>query len=140
MDNRKAFIRKAKQIVGSRPVIFKLHPLEKETRARREIQSLIPRALVLADGNTEHMVANCDVLVTQTSSVTFTGLAMGKEVHTDLDLPTVKKLLPIQNGGLSGQKIANVCRYLAQVPHEDLKVGNRGIPLKRDWLGSDVMG
>ncbi len=116
-DNRKAFIHKVKRISQGRPIIFKLHPLEKVERARREIINIIPDAMVLAEGKTEHMVANCQVLVTQVSSVTFIGMVLGKEVHTDLDLAKLEKLLPIQNGGKSASVIATVCRQHVQTTH-----------------------
>ena len=37
------------------------------------------------------------MLITQVSSVTFVGLALGKEVHSGLDLPQLRRLLPLQN-------------------------------------------
>ena len=113
-SDRKAFIHKVKRIAQGRPVIFKLHPLEKADRARHEIIDIIPGAIVLAEGNTEHMIANCQVLVTQTSSVTFVGVVLGKEVHTDLNLEKLEALQPIQNEGKSASHIANVCRQLVQ--------------------------
>lgn len=115
-SDRKAFIQKVKRIAKGRPVIFKLHPLEKVDRARREIIDIIPGAIVLAEGNTEHMIANCQVLVTQTSSVTFIGVVLGKEVYTDLNLEKLEKLQPIQNGGKSASHVADVCRQLVHNP------------------------
>jgi hypothetical protein len=111
-ENRKKFIREALQIAGGRPLIFKLHPNEKVERATREIKELAPQALVFAEGNTDHMIANCDVLVTQYSSVSYVGLALGKEVHSYFDLEMLKRLVPVQNGGVSGRNIAIVCQSL----------------------------
>jgi hypothetical protein len=109
-DNRKRFIRKALAIADGRPVIFKLHPAERHERAIREIRSIVPDAHILTDGNTEHMIANCSVLVAQYSTVAFTGAALGKEVHSYIDPETLRRLLPLQNGGTSAANIAHVCR------------------------------
>ena len=115
-SDRKAFIHRVRRIARDLPVIFKLHPLERVERARREIIDILPGAIVLSEGNTEEMVANCQVLVTQTSSVTFVGVVLDKEVHTDLDLEKLKRLQPIQNGGQSASSIAEVCRQLVRNP------------------------
>ena len=109
-DNRKRFIRRALDIADGRPVLFKLHPNEDLERARREIKALAPQAIVLETGNVNHMIANCDVLITQYSSVVYIGLALGKEVHSYFDREQLKRLQPIQNGGSSARKIAQVCR------------------------------
>jgi hypothetical protein len=137
-ENRRAFIRKVERISLGRPIIFKLHPIENADRARKEILSEIPRALVLKDGNTQHMIANCEVLITQISSVTFVGLALGKEVHTDLDLTALKKLLPIQNGGKSAQQIANLCRKVVQTSLEELRSMSKRPKLRQKWLSPGI--
>ena len=93
-DNRPAFIKKAVDIAGGRQLIFKLHPSEKADRAVYEINTHAPGALIYTDGNGEEMVANCDVLITQLSTLTFVGVALGKEVYTDLDIDEVKRLIP----------------------------------------------
>ncbi len=134
LENRRAFIKKVAKITKGRPIIFKLHPIEDEIRARREILSIIPRATVLSDGNTEHMVANCEVLITQISSVTFVGVALGKEVHTDLDIPNLRKLMPIQNGGKSAKMIANICRKVVQISLNDLRSSSNKSTLHQDLL------
>jgi hypothetical protein len=113
-DDREKFIRQAVEIANGRQLIFKLHPNEKIERATREIKSLAPDALVLSGGNTEHMIANCDVLVTQYSSVVYVGMALGKEVHSYFDIQMLKELTPIQNGGTSCKNIAQVCRRLLE--------------------------
>ena len=113
-DNRKKFIRRCLEIADGRPIIFKLHPNEKVERATREIEALAPHALVFADGNTNHMIANCDVLITQYSSVVYVGLALGKETHSYFDVERLKRLTPIQNGGASDRNIAEVCRGLLE--------------------------
>ncbi len=109
-DNRKRWIKQALKIANGRQVIFKLHPNEKVKRATQEILSLAPEALIFPDGNTNHMIANCDVLITQYSSVVYIGLALGKEVHSYFDLKMLKRLLPIQNGGTSAKRIADLCK------------------------------
>lgn len=111
-DNRKKFIEKVGGIAAGRQVIFKLHPNENKARSTSEIHSILPKALVFDKGNTSEMIANCDVLITQYSSVAFIGLALGKEVHSYFDVGELRRLLPIQNGGTSGENIAKVCRNL----------------------------
>jgi len=109
-DNRRRFLRKALAIAGSRPVIFKLHPAERHDRATAEIRSLKPDAVILRDGNTEHMIANCAAVVAQYSTVAFTAAALGKEVHSYIEPDLLRRVLPIQNGGTSAVNIAEVCR------------------------------
>jgi hypothetical protein len=111
-EDRPGFIRRCVAVAGGRELLFKLHPNEDWERARREILELAPHAVVFAEGNTNHMVANADVVVTTYSSVVYVALALQKEVHADLDLATLRALLPIQNGGTSARRIADVCRGL----------------------------
>lgn len=122
-DNRPAFIHWAHQIATEKgkPLFFKLHPNEKVERAVREIWEHAPEAQIFTDGNTDHMIANCDVLVTQYSSTTFVGAALGKEIHTYLDKAELRRLLPIQNGGASAKKIASICDAVLRTPLEELK-------------------
>lgn len=108
-DNRLAFLLKVRRIAAGRQILFKLHPNEHMTRARWEIHQVIPEALIYEDGNINHMIANCDVFITQTSTATFVGLALGKEVHTDLNLEELRRLMPMQNGGKSAASIAKIC-------------------------------
>lgn len=110
IDNRRRFLRKAREIANGRPMIFKLHPNENEERSRREIEEECPGSLVYRIANTNHLIANCQVLITQYSSVVYVGLALGKEVHSYFDLEELKDLLPMQNGGTSAREIASVCR------------------------------
>ena len=113
-DNRKAFIAEALEIANGRPIIFKLHPNENVDRATREIYVQAPHALVLSQGSIEEMIANCDVLVTQYSTVVYNGIALGKEVHSYFDVEMLKRMVPQQNGGTSGRHIAQVCRDLVE--------------------------
>jgi hypothetical protein len=109
-DNRRRFLRRAIAIAGDRPILFKLHPAERHDRAIREIRSLVPDARIVRDGNCEHMIANCTAVVAQYSTVAFTAAALGKEVHSYIDPETLRRILPIQNGGTSAAHIAEVCR------------------------------
>jgi len=109
-ENRRAFIEKVRRVAGGREVIFKLHPNENIERATREIEKWAPGHLILAEGNTNHMLANCSVLVTRYSSVLYVALALGKEVHADIPLDTLRRLVPWQNGGTSASRIATLCR------------------------------
>jgi hypothetical protein len=111
-DNRKKFFNNIKSIAANRQLLFKLHPNENFARASQEIKQAFPDALIYQQGNTNHMIANCDVLITQYSSVVYIGLALEKEVHSYFDLESLQKLTPIQNGGTSAKNIADVCSYL----------------------------
>jgi hypothetical protein len=110
-EDRPAFIRKAVELAGRRPLIFKLHPNENIERATREIQRHAPGAMVFSTGSAEEMIANCDVLLTRFSSTAFVGLALGKETHSDFDLDELRRLMPVQNNS-AASGIASVCRRL----------------------------
>jgi len=118
-ENRKKFIQKVLNIAAGRQVIFKLHPNEKLDRAICEIQKYAPDALVLTDVNINHLIANCDVLVTKHSSVVYIGMALGKEVYSDFSMDFLRKLTPIQNEGTSAQKIAKISK-LVLLPNKKL--------------------
>jgi hypothetical protein len=111
-ENRKKFIKEAAEIAAGRQLIFKLHPNENFTRATKEIKSLIPDALVFNNGNANEMIANSDVVIAKYSSVVYVGLALGKEVHSYFDIKLLKKLLPVQNLGMSAFNIAEVGKRL----------------------------
>lgn len=117
-ENRHKFIKKVAAIAKGRQIVFKLHPNENVKRATAEIKKVIPDAIVLYDGNTESMIAHCDVLVTRYSSVVYVGIILGKEVHSDFNLESLKKLAPLQNGGRSALNIALVGKDLLHENHE----------------------
>jgi hypothetical protein len=110
-DDRPAFIRRCVRLAGGRPLIFKLHPNEDKERGIREIREIAPPdTLIFTEGNTEHMIANCDELITQYSTVVYIGIALGKRVHSYFDVEKLKQLAPVQNGGRSAVVIADLCR------------------------------
>lgn len=111
LDDRRGFIRRARAIAADRPLIFKLHPNEDAQRASAEITTWAPGARIFASGPTEQMIANCDVLVTQFSSVVFVGLALGKEVHSQHPIETLRRLMPLQNR-CAAFNIARECRQI----------------------------
>ena len=113
-ENRKKFIRKCVEIANGKQLIFKLHPNEKVDRATQEINECAPGALVYHKANTNHMIANCDVLITKYSSVVYIGMALGKEVHSAFDIEDLKKLTPLQNSGTSAERIAKIALSLLQ--------------------------
>ncbi len=114
-ENRKEFIKQAKEIANGRKLIFKLHPNEKVDRATKEINKYAPDAIVFSKGNVHEMIANCDVLITRYSTVVYTGLALKKEVHSDADIMLLKKLCPLQNKGTSSYNIADECMNILRV-------------------------
>jgi hypothetical protein len=112
-EDREAFIRRAVEIAGGRPLIFKLHPIENVERATREIRAHAPGARVFATGSAEAMIANCDVLITRFSSTAFVGVALGKETYSDFDMDELRRLMPLQNNS-AALNIANVCRRVLE--------------------------
>ncbi len=109
-ENRKKFILKTVRIAQGRQIVFKLHPSENVKRAVREIMRYAPKSLVFERGNTNHMIANCEVLVTRFSSVVFIGESLGKEIHADVPIEEIRKLAPIQNNGTSAERIAQTIK------------------------------
>ncbi len=107
-EDRRATIEQARAIADGRLLIFKLHPNEERKRALAEIRRWAPEAIVYTEGRVEPMIANCSVLVTKFSSVVFIGLAMGKKVYSDFPTEQLRRLLPLQNGGRSAARIAEV--------------------------------
>ena len=112
-EDRKAFILESVRIAGGRPMIFKFHPNEDFERAAKEVNLHAPGALIFETGNTEEMIANCDVLITRYSSTVFVGLALGKETHSDYPMDELRRLLPVQNHS-AALNIANVCRRVLE--------------------------
>lgn len=116
LHNRIAFLQRALQIADGRPLFIKLHPNENVELAMLEIKLVAPQARVFTEGNVHHMIANCEALVAENSTVIYTALALGKPVFAEVDLEQARRLLPLQNGGTSAEKIANVCRYILALP------------------------
>ncbi|RZK22499.1 MAG: hypothetical protein EOO56_08385 [Hymenobacter sp.] len=116
-DNRKKFIKHAVRIAAGRPLFFKFHPNENMARATAEVKKYAPPGTrIFTSGNTEEMIANCVELITQYSTVAYVGLALGIPVHSYFDVADLKRKLPIQNGGASTQRIADICRQYGRFP------------------------
>lgn len=113
-ENRKKIIERAVSLSEGKKMIFKLHPNEKTKRATKEINKYAPGSVIFADGNTNAMIANCDILITTFSTVVYVGIALGKKVYSSFDLSELKQLLPIQNGGTSAKNISKVCKALLE--------------------------
>jgi len=113
IDRRKRFIKRAAALADGRPMVFKLHPNENAVRATREIKSVVPEALVFTTGNANHMIAHASALITQYSTLAYTGLALGKEVHSYFDVGELRRMLPQQNNGTSAAAMAEVVRRVA---------------------------
>jgi hypothetical protein len=109
-ENRKKFIHNALTISDGRQLIFKLHPNENHAKATYEINRWAPQALVFHNGSAEHMIANCDILITRFSSTVYVGMALGKKVYSDFPLEQLRRLVPIQNNGMSALNIAEIVR------------------------------
>lgn len=122
-ENRKKFILDAVNFSEGKQMIFKLHPNESLPRAAREINKYAPGSIILNSGNTNHMIANCDILVTSYSSVVYVGLALGKKVYSSFKLEYLKKLLPVQNGGQSAKNIADISRLMLEEKSDFIKEG-----------------
>lgn len=111
-ENRKEFLLNAKKIAGDKQIIVKLHPNERVKKRTLEVKKYLPDAFVYHGVSIDPMIANCDALVTRFSSTIFPAIALGKEVHCNIDLTEIKRLFPIQNGGTSAKTIADVAREL----------------------------
>ncbi len=129
-DDRINFLKQVKQIAKGRPIIVKLHPNEDQKRAVFEIHRILPEALILSEGDIYPMIANCEVLITQYSTVTFVGLLLDKEVYSYLNVEELKRLLPIQNGGKSAQRIAAICQDLLNKPRMDRQKARQSFRFK----------
>lgn len=136
-DNRKEFLKECARIADGRPMIFKLHPMENVRRATREIRAYCPNALVLTEGNVDHMIANAQVVITQQSTCTFTAVALEKEVHTYLDLAELRRLMPIQNNGASAERISKICRNVLRTPLPVLREIRAGFRARPRWENVD---
>lgn len=132
-EDRRGFIETALLIAKGRPLFFKLHPNENVPRATREIERWAPGARVFATGSAEHMIANCEALLTTYSSTAFVALALGKQVYSNWDLTTLERLLPEQNGS-APRRIAAVCRQVLAQPAAQ-KVPARRAPALAALLG-----
>lgn len=110
-EDRASFIKKCVRIANGRLLLFKLHPNEYKDRAEKEIREHAPSdSLIFHEGNTNRMIANCDELICQYSTVVYVGMALGKKVHSFFDLEYLEKTMPLQNGGRSAERIADVAR------------------------------
>lgn len=110
-ENRVKFIKHCVAIAAGRPLLFKLHPNEHFKRAVSEIRKHTPPGtMIFTEGNTNHMIANCTELITQYSTVVYTGIALGKKVHSYFDVEQLHRLSPLQTGGTSAERIADICR------------------------------
>jgi len=110
-EDRVAFLVRARGLAEERrkPLVVKLHPNERHDRAAREVRIAAPEATLLTEGNTDHLIANCDTLVTRYSSVVLVAAALDKEVVSDIDPELLRRLTPVQNGGRSAELIAAEC-------------------------------
>jgi hypothetical protein len=137
IDDRVAFIQKCVRIANGRTLVFKLHPLENTTRARREIQKYAPGSQILTEGNVNAMIANCRTFITQQSTCTFVGVALGKEVYTNLDIDKLRRLMPIQNNGTSALRISNICRRVLNTRMSEFNHVRAGFRSRPHWEQAD---
>jgi hypothetical protein len=134
-DDRFRFLHWAMERAQGRPTIFKLHPNENVERATREIKTVAPEALIFSSGDTDHMIANCSTLITQYSTCIFVGLALGKECHSYFDVEKLRNLMPIQNNGQSGRRIAFVCNRVLQQPIPSFSPAKKQPAWLAEWEG-----
>lgn len=135
LENRKKFIKKVNKIAKGRQIIFKLHPNELAERATEEINKYSPGAIVFSQGNTDHMIANCSILVTKYSSCALVGLALGKEVYSEFNIEILKQLIPLQNGGRSAYNISQTARLLLnEDAHDHLSISKLSHISKKERL------
>ena len=110
-EDRFAFLEDCVKIAAGRKMLFKLHPNEQVARAVSEIKAVAPEgSLIYTDGNANHMVANCEELITQFSTLSYVGIVLDKKVRSFFDVNELRRLTPEQNGATSAKKIATLCR------------------------------
>jgi hypothetical protein len=136
-ENRKLFLKECYRLADDRQLIFKLHPMEKVNRATREIEKYCPGAIVLENGNVDRMIANADLVITQNSTCTFTAVALGKDMHTFLDVDELRALMPIQNYGASAERIGRICRQVLHTPLPVLKSKGARFRSYPGWESAD---
>jgi regulator of sigma D len=73
------------------------------------------------------MIANAEAVITQQSTCTFVAIALGKEIHTNLNIEELKRLMPIQNDGVSAGHIAHICERIIHTPVELLQATRKGV-------------
>ena len=83
------------------------------------------------------MIANASAVITQQSTCTFVAVALGKEVYSNLDLQELKRLMPIQNGAVSAQRIAAICRRLILTPMPVVQEVRKGSKARPKWEQAD---
>lgn len=109
LDDRKKFIRWAKELAAGRPLVFKFHPNERRARATAEVRAWAPGATIIEEGSGEVLAANCHTLITEWSTLAYVGLALGKPTYSYRDLARHRAMLPLQHGR-GAREIAEVCR------------------------------
>jgi hypothetical protein len=93
---------------------------------------------VLTEGNVHQMIANASVVITQQSTATFTAVGLNKETHTYLDVSELRRLLPIQNGGMSAYYIASIARRVLHTPMHILEQIRKGYRPRPRWEKADA--
>ena len=73
------------------------------------------------------MIANASTVITQQSTCTFVAVALGKEVYTNLSKEELQRLMPMQNGGQSSERIVEICKRVLHTPMLVLQQIRRGL-------------
>jgi len=120
-ENRKKLVKYAVKLANGRKLIFKLHPNENVKKRTAEIKKYAPDAIVYYGVSIDPLIANCDVFITKFSSTLFPAFVLGKEVHCAIDNLELKKLVPIQNEGISSKNIAEVAKELLEASPSVIK-------------------
>jgi hypothetical protein len=81
------------------------------------MKTYAPGSLIFSEGDVGEMIANCDVLITKSSSLAFIGITLNKEVHSAVNIENLKQLLPIQNNGISAMNIASEVEETVSEPN-----------------------
>jgi hypothetical protein len=96
-------------------------------------QPLRAGAKVYWRGDVNSMILNAQTVITQWSSCTFVAMALGKEVYSDLNANELRRLMPIQNGGTSASKIAQVCQQVMNTPMPVIEQRRRESRIRTLW-------
>ncbi|HMN12359.1 MAG TPA: hypothetical protein PKD55_08565 [Bellilinea sp.] len=133
-DDREKFLASVGDLAAGREIIFKLHPNENHPRAIAEIRRYFPSEPILTSGSLHEMIANCDIFIAQTTTAVFTAMQLGKQVYSYHNSEELRKLLPIQNGGRSSERIAEIGRHLLETPLTEVRWNRKKSRiLQRKW-------
>lgn len=117
-ENRINFFKKCRVIAKDKKVIYKPHPNENLERVQKELRLVLPDAEIITKPILDTLIAHCDTLITQWSSSAYVGLTLDKTVYSYFPIKELEFKKPIQNGGSSASRIAEIAREFIEFQGE----------------------